>query len=699
MKKALPMLALALVLLTAIHASLAQTVGPLVIIQGTPDTTTAPPEVRTYVSVVDWNKAETIEGLTASNFSVKEAEADVGTPGVSYEPVGLAVVIVVDRGGISAPGDPRIKEATDLARGLIDRLSVTGAPDDDMVAVVAVGEEGALEPEAGFSYNPVDTNLARNALVQMEGEAVQGGTPLYEGLDEALRLLTANPNATIRDVLSHRRKVVVVFSDGIDPNFSDEVREQDIIRKANAADISLYTIGMARRNGQLSAEGNLKRLAHETYGLYQLHNSDESHAQVLTLFDRVVTQRDQYVVSYETRRPSGTYALNIRVDTSIGSADDSVDFSSTLELPRLSLTTPTDGERITVPISYTQASCLLLSTQRKGFRYLATPIVLSTQVVAVDEASRDPADVSYFANGVLVGTGTTPPAFDFAWDVSTVVTPTDKTQSQEFTLAATADDAYLGKAMVAQPVTIQVTWEPIEQTGCGLVATWLSAHWWLLLVLVALVLGLLVLLILLIRTRGEVARKIVTRTTGVLKGVTKRLSAPTQRAPGKLVILHGANMGREFRLSTQVVKVGRDPQFCDFALYDDYVSNPHFSVQLEQTQFFITDEGSTNGTRVNGAPIPPHQRTLLQPDAIIEVGGTRLQFKRLGGTTRQLGQAGSPGGGYPPPQGPPPQQQPPGGAPWSPTQQPPPGAPPWPPTQQPPQQSGFGGGGTTQQKP
>jgi len=54
------------------------------------------------------------------------------------------------------------------------------------------------------------------------------------------------------------------------------------------------------------------------------------------------------------------------------------------------------------------------------------------------------------------------------------------------------------------------------------------------------------------------------------------------------------------------------------------------------------DEGSTNGTRVNGMPIPPHTRILLQPDAIVEVGMTRLQFKRVGGTTRQLQQPGIP---------------------------------------------------------
>jgi hypothetical protein len=64
--------------------------------------------------------------------------------------------------------------------------------------------------------------------------------------------------------------------------------------------------------------------------------------------------------------------------------------------------------------------------------------------------------------------------------------------------------------------------------------------------------------------------------------------------------------------------VGRDPQFCDFALHDDYASNPHFSVRLEQTRYFIVDEGSTNGTRLNGAEISPQRRVELAPDAIID---------------------------------------------------------------------------------
>jgi len=627
MRKILPVLVVSLLLLSVVQTGRAQGTGPLVIIQGIPDATTAPPEVRTYVSVIDKSMAQAIKDLTAGDFQVKEAGTDVGMPAVSYEPVGLAIVAVVDRGGISAPGDGRIQEATDLVRELVKRLSVTGADDDDVIAIVGVGEDGVLEPEEDFSYNPVDTNLVLNALVTMEGEAVRGGTPLYEGLDEALRLLTANTDAEIRDVLSHRRKVIVVFSDGLDPNFSDTAREQDIIRKANAADISLYTIGMARRNGRLSAEENLVRLAHQTNGLYRLHNNDETHEKVLYLFDQLMTQRQQYLISYQTRQPKGDYTLNIEVDTPIGSAEKSVTFSSILEMPQIALTSPADGAVYTVPYSHTPG----------------VEIPLSVELTFPDGVEREPAAVRYYRSGVLVATSTAAP-FTASWDATDYITQTEETaetqevKSEDFTFAAEADDAYLPGTATSTPVNVRVEWEPLPPpTVVEEAEKWFITYWWLLLVLAALALGFLVLLILLVRTRGELARKVVRSTTGVLKGVTKRLGASPQRAPGKLVVIQGANVGKEFRLAAQVIKVGRDPQFCDFALFDEFISNPHFSIQLEQTQFFITDEGSTNGTRLNGTPIPPHRRMLLQPDAIIEAGQTRLQFKRLGGTTRPLG--------------------------------------------------------------
>lgn len=616
--------------------------GPLLVLHP-PDASSSPPDVHIYASVLDPDQAQSIEGVGSDQFQVTESETSVSLTDVAYQPVGLAVVVVVDRGGISAPGDPRLRQATELVRELVNRLSVTGAPEDDIIAIVGVGEGGQIAPEENFSYNPVDTNLVLNALVTMEGETVRGGTPLYNGLDEALRLIGENPDGTIRDVLTHRRKIIVVFSDGIDPNFSDRARDNTVIERANELGVSIYAIGIARTGGQLNrdAENNLKVLAYQTGGLYQLHNSSQTYEEVLALFDRLMTQRNQYVLTYRTAQPKGRYTLRVTVNTDIGSAEKSIFFDSLLEPLQLSLIAPSDGLEVTVPYS----------SSIGGY---AETLALSVQVTPRDGVSRYPDAVRYFANGVLIGSSTAAPNYEFTWDLGGLISPSLQAPSREYTLQAEANDPFLGTRLTSGVVKIQVRWEPLPLLRRALL--WLFAYWWILLLLVVLGIGLLVLLVLLLRTRSQLAQRIVTGTTGVLKGVTRRLGA-IPPASAKLVVVKGPNVGREIPLGAPVVKIARDQQFGDFALYDEYTSNPHFSIHHEQTQFYIVDEGSTNGTRVNGMPIPPHTRIVLQPDALIEVGMTHLQFKRVGGTTRQLGpQPGIPPAPPSPPPGVPPTQ-------------------------------------------
>jgi len=480
-------------LLLSICASGGQTqgTGPVVlIVEGTPDAATDPPEVRTCVSVFDKSTARAIGGLTADDFQVKEDGKAVRIKTVSYEPVGLAVVVVVDRGGISAPRDPRISEVTDLVGELVSRLSVTGVDADDMIAIVGVGMGGALQPEENFS-SLVDTNLVLSTLATMERETVRGETSLYEGLDEAIRLLTDNPDEAISDALPQRRKIIVVFSDGVDPNFGDEAREGDTISRARERGISIYAIGMAQRNEQLSDEGSLLRLAVQTDGLYTLHNDDETHQQVLNVFDRLMTQRYHYLVTYDTYRPMGTFELNIAVDTSIGLAERNITFSSILEAPQLVLTSPTDGLPVTVPYSRTL----------EGF--VPTHVELEVEIRSVDRFERNPVSVHYFANGERIGTKITPPVFHFTWDLSTFVAPTGETQEQSLRLTAEADDRHLGERMESETVTIEVEWEATEYTTRQRALMWLRQNWWLLLILAILAVGSLVLLVQFIRVRSK----------------------------------------------------------------------------------------------------------------------------------------------------------------------------------------------------
>jgi len=654
--------------------SQAQESGPVVDILGRPESSTDSADAHAYVSVVDPTSGRIIDGLGDDNFKVQISREDVVAQTSVYT-TGIALIMVIDRGGIAQRYDPRIGQAVDLAESLLDMLNVDGTASTDMVGLIGIRgrDHGGITPTVPFTdYDP---NVVSNEFNALRTETVSEATPLYDGLDRAIEWIADNPDSEIQDKLTHRRPIIVVFSDGIDKNFSDEARRIDIIDKCGADDILLYTV---RMGGGATDPYNMEIMAERTNGLYITYDTD-SHDEVLSLFENIVTQRQSYRVAFPLHRPRGDYDVRIQVLDAPGDGWDEATVSSRLRLPEITLTSPEDGDTFTVPYS-----------QTIGFKTVEIP--LSVEITSLDGIPRDLSEVSYFANGVLIGTSTQSPDFEFEWDVSTVVTPTEETQQQDYTLTAEAEDVYLLERIESAPVTISVTWEAMERTIIEEGQTWFFTYWWLLLILAALAMGLLILLILLIRTRGELARKVVTHTTGVLKGVTKRLGATPQRAQGKLVVLHGANMGREFRLAAQVVKVGRDPQFSDFALYDEFASNPHFSIQMEQTQFFITDEGSTNGTRVNGMPIQPHQRMLLQPDTIIEVGQTRLQFKRLGGTTRQL--PAQPGAGPPPrpvqPPHPPTQPAPPSGPaqpPHPPTQlAPPPGQ-----AQQPPQPGQRGG--------
>lgn len=608
----------------------AQGLGPVVDILGKPDSRSNPPNVNTYVSVVDPNTGRSIPELTDANFSIQVSEEDLQAT-VAPETRGVAVTMIIDRGGIASRGDPRIGQAVDLADNLLSMLNIDGSPTTDMVSLIGIRgrDAGGLTPTVPFTdYDP---NLIRNEFDGLRTETVPETTPLYDGIDRAIKWMTDNPDATLQDKINQRRKLIVIFSDGIDNQYSSEAHETRIMDQCNKNGIILYTV---RMSGGPTDEDNLQALAVQTNGLY-INHTPETQAEVIALFDNIVTQRQAYRLTFPLYRPQGDYEATVRVlDTPIGDGSDQATVSSRLETPNLSLVPPADLD-VRVPYSRTL----------EGF--IETVVSLKAELQYPDGITREPANVAYYANGVRIGTSSAAPEYAFDWNVTEIVTPTEEVQTREYTLVASATDLYLENEFVSDAVDMKITWEAEDLPPTDRVMTWVTDNWWLLLILAALAIGLIVLLIMLIKTKGEIARKAVKSTTGAIKGMTQRLGAGGGApARGKLVIIKGANAGREFKLSAPIVKVGRDPQFSDFALYDQYISNPHFSIIMEQSQFFIQDENSTNGTKLNGAPLQPMQRYPLQQDAIIEVGSTQLQFKRLGGPTRRLG--GSGGGAQPP---------------------------------------------------
>jgi pSer/pThr/pTyr-binding forkhead associated (FHA) protein len=90
----------------------------------------------------------------------------------------------------------------------------------------------------------------------------------------------------------------------------------------------------------------------------------------------------------------------------------------------------------------------------------------------------------------------------------------------------------------------------------------------------------------------------------------------------KLILLSEEGVSQEFQLTEQTTTIGRDEHNC-VCLEDKSVSRHHATLQRVFRGFIIQDEGSTNGTRVNGRPI---SKQYLKQNDLIEIGKYHLRF-------------------------------------------------------------------------
>ncbi|MCG9894160.1 MAG: FHA domain-containing protein [Fimbriimonadaceae bacterium] len=65
----------------------------------------------------------------------------------------------------------------------------------------------------------------------------------------------------------------------------------------------------------------------------------------------------------------------------------------------------------------------------------------------------------------------------------------------------------------------------------------------------------------------------------------------------------------------------------DIPVADPHVSGRHGQVEVDDSGIHFTDIGSSNGTLLNGAKLPPHTRTRLQDSDVLKIGSTELRVK------------------------------------------------------------------------
>ena len=91
------------------------------------------------------------------------------------------------------------------------------------------------------------------------------------------------------------------------------------------------------------------------------------------------------------------------------------------------------------------------------------------------------------------------------------------------------------------------------------------------------------------------------------------------------LVVHDENgSASTVRLTKEVVTIGRLPD-CDVVLKDRGASRRHAQIRTKNGASTLTDLGSTNGTRLNGATI---QSRALEDGDRITIGATVLEYRR-----------------------------------------------------------------------
>ena len=590
---------LALILIaTSALGVVAQVTPPAMRITQTSLLTSGEPRVTVDLSLVKTDGGFQ-SGLTAADFEMFEDGKPIpaGEITLAEETAGLAVVMVLDTGAYIAKRpsaiDPRQMRWDDLRNisddptkdGLINELLSKLADSNDLFGMVGVGQQ-VIEPVAPLAH---DTNSVWN-VVNATGMPYPNTTPLREGIARALKLFES-PEAPAD--LSNVQKIIVVFSDGIDVIKNEEIYS-DLIRLALDANIAYYTIGMKSPNSKEGSDYEsigLKRIAGATGGVFSEYGSVEQRAEVLALFDRLATQRQQYRLSYLTQAAQGTHELRIAVNSPDGKVEAKTTFISNIVPP-------------TIQIDAMPRSLL------KG-----ESVTISPTWQVSDGYGRDPKKIEYLVDGKIISTVTT--LAPFIWD--TAIQPDEE---REYALEVRAYDSILQDAPPAISNQIKVMLSIPAPTQ---VVKSVGQNWLGLLLLPVVIL----LLIIVIPNRKKITQTAKATTMRLQQAATRRLT-PSSSARYKLMAL---SLGQEFPLTERIMRVGRDPN-SNIHLADLSISNAHADLTEDQSgTYMVADLASTNHTFVNGVPLQPGPvqgqpgpAVLLRPGDILRFGSVELRF-------------------------------------------------------------------------
>ena len=597
------------------------------------------PDVLVQVKPLDANGVF-IPGVAANQFSLREDGESLQIQEVKTAslPLNVRVIFVIDELVIA----PHIQVVREAIQSFAENQMQAG----DLVEVLAASESGGTQTIVELTGDPEEViNGIQEANYNPDSAS---GTLLLDTINQGLTELSA-----LSENIEGLNRMVV-FSVSI--NDSRDLGET--IENAVQLGIPIHTVLL----GSQDAGGTLGRLARETKAGEGTISSEDLNDLFATLDAESI--QDQYRVSYRSKADQpGEHNLVVTVG---GVSSNVVAFTlDQLDSPLVRIKDP--------------ASDTLITRTETFFGQDAETIQPTEQTVAVEINWPDnhPREVvlertALVVNGKLLGLATVirdngkdPVILEFTWDLRDENTPGENSTS----VVVEVEDE-LGLKGISEPLLVTVAYVPFAgPNACpGLILEYVPAlcrNVDLILPLVSLIVAATALVIVVVYLRRNpkaqqqvkerlgtmMTRMGGTRVGGIRTGGSPgatRMVEPLESAKAILVVLEG-NSGTkqtEFRLNSTTT-LGRSKDHADLVFQSDQgdrspLSRLHCTLIEKDSSFELTDQGSSNGTFLNGTRLKSGDRHRLKDGDILDLarvpdGGVKLKFKAVSPPSGHMG--------------------------------------------------------------
>jgi len=252
------------------------------------------PKVTIFATVLKDDSP--VQGLSASDFRVREDEVDQEPITVVPKLTPLSVVLTLDTSGSMKK---RLADAQAAAKSFLDTLEA-----QDKAQVIRFSRDVS-------TIFPLGSNRAA-AAAAIESTVARGDTALWDALYASLE--------SLRTVAG--RKAIVLLSDGVDDDGTGKPLSKktvaDVLALARQVNVPIYAIGLGTELDEI----NLEKVATNSGALYL---SATDPAELKRLYDSIGKQlAGQYTIYYTSNLPSD--GLEHRVQLKFGATTSTKSF-------------------------------------------------------------------------------------------------------------------------------------------------------------------------------------------------------------------------------------------------------------------------------------------------------------------------------------------------------------------------------------